>query len=311
MGLSGRWEGRHAAAAAAICALLLAAACDTAGYGRPIAMFQNAASVVVTAMRSYLTNLNKVERDAFIDKQVASRGELHLGDIRAQEVFSQEGVKARLAALQQLSSYCSLLGQLANNDAPQRVAQEAGALGESVKSLSGTVSSLTHADDAGFRGAVGPASSLFGTVAQLALEHKARAALDEAIKNGAQPVGQLLSALRRDLHMAVDRRMEAMSKMRLYYLDRYNEARQKGAATEVLKQRADDLKTRLDEYETFIAADPAEALDAMAKAHAALLKYAEQKRKSPQTLAELVEAMEAFSARAKRIGDSVHALRTQ
>jgi hypothetical protein len=110
--------------------------------------------------------------------------------------------------------------------------------------------------------------------------------------------------------MAVDRRIEAMSKMRLYYLDRYNEARQKGAATEVLKQRADDLKTRLDEYETFIAADPAEALDAMAKAHAALLKYAEQKRKSPQTLAELVEAMEAFSARAKRIGDSVHALRT-
>ena len=61
--------------------------------------------------------------------------QVELTKLEAVQVLSQEGLKARLDALDQLARYGGLLSRLAKSDAPERIKAETEALGASLKAL--------------------------------------------------------------------------------------------------------------------------------------------------------------------------------
>lgn len=286
------------------------AGCRTAGYRDPISKFQSAASVVIASTRLYTTELNKVERDHYIAGKLSEKAAIRLNELEEAQVFSQEGLKARLDAMDQLASYGNLLSKLANSDAPSRVSAEVQSLGDAIKRLSTTVSDLANADDAAFKSAVGPVSIIVGEILSLIAQNKIREAMDKAIKDGEAPINKLLSVIRNDISIAYERKRSLFSDMRVTLVREYENERAQGPASQPEKLRlyADRIRAHEDRWEAFASADPGEGLDAMANAHIALVNYAKSSQKA-NDLASLVEAMEAFAARAMNIGRAVQALR--
>ncbi len=293
----------------ALTALILFAGCSsTAGYKKPISDFQNASSVVTDSARIYVNQLNKTERDAYIDGQVSTSNQILLTEIEKKQVFSPEEIQARLEALSELSKYGELLGQLANSDAPERITSSAEDLATSLEKLVTNVGKLSPSSNKAFSGAIGPAAQLMGEVARLVIEKKIQGALDEAILAGEEPVVKLIRAIRDDLIIAYERKRQAISASRVVYVDGYENERTKPSLTvDRLRKRGEEIKSVLDVWESFPAGNPSDGLNAMATAHTALVDYA----KSPKNAADLAAfaaQMETFVSRAKRIGMAVQKL---
>src|SRR5262245_8458829 len=90
-------------------------------YQAPVGKFRDAAGVVIQATKVYLTEINKSERDQYIYTQANAPAMIKLDQIEAVQVFSKEGIAARLKALDQLASYVDLLNQLATSGAPDKI----------------------------------------------------------------------------------------------------------------------------------------------------------------------------------------------
>jgi hypothetical protein len=86
-----------------IAACVMAGCADQAAYRTPISTFQDASSVMVHSTRIYLTQLNKVERDAYIRRQAANNQHIRLNEIEKTQSFSPEEIAVRLEALNGLS----------------------------------------------------------------------------------------------------------------------------------------------------------------------------------------------------------------
>jgi hypothetical protein len=284
------------------------AGCGRAGFVEPVTSFQEASSVVIASTRLYLTELNKVEREHYLTDQANKRLQIKLPELEAVEVFSREGLKARLDALDHLARYGSLLSRLAKSDAPERVKAETEALGASLKGLTETVSTLQGDDNKAFKSAVGPAATLIGQVLSLIVEQKLREALRTAVERGEEPVNQLVTAIGDDVVVAYERKRNSLSNLRVVFVDQYNLEQQKPAPDlGRLRALADQIRTHEDRWEVFASANPASGLDAMRNAHTALVVYARSAGRV-NDLANLVQAMETFAARAKRLGRAVVAL---
>jgi len=284
--------------------------CGPEGYREPITRFQASSTVVIASTRLYITQLNQVERNHYISSRLDQRAQIKLNELEEVQIFSHDGLKARLDALAQLASYGDLLSKLANSNAPERARAGAIGLGDALKNLTTTVDGLTGADDAAFKGAVGPVSKIIGAVIQLVLEQKIKDALNKAINDGEEPINNLIAVIRSDISNAYQRKRSSMSDMRVLFVDEYNREMLKGAAAdaEKLKLFADRIRAHEDQWEVFATANPADGLDAMAAAHSALVKYAKSGQKVTD-LASLVSAMEDFAARAKIIGQAVQELK--
>lgn len=287
---------------------LIPVGCGPTGFKEPITKFKDSSTVVIASTKIYLGELNKVERSSYLLESASERRQINLGDLEAVQVFSQEGLKARLDALDQLSAYGDLLLKLANSDAPEKVRAEATNLGAALSTLSGTVSGLRGADDATFRAAVGPVSNIVGQIVDLIVRNKISDALSKAINDGEVPINALLEAIRGDMQIAYGRKRLFFSRTRVVLVDDYRSALTNGADSERLKSLAERIRTHEDKWEELGSANPAEGIDAMKKAHTALLKYAKSSHKVTD-LASLVDAMEDFASRAKSIGQAIQALR--
>jgi hypothetical protein len=290
--------------------IVLTTGCMTSGYKDPISRFQSASSVVIASTRIYIIELNKVERDHYIANKLSKKAQIRLDELESVQVFSQDGLKARLDALNQLTRYGNLLSKLANSDAPDRIKAEAQNLGESMKKLSGTVSELIDADDIAFKSAVGPVTTIIGEILTLVIQQKIKEALDKCIKDGETPINSLLSVIRSDVSIAYERKRQSLSDIRVGLVDEYSREISRGtkADGEKLRLYAERIRDHENQWEVFASANPGEGLDAMVKAHTALINYAKS-RHNATDLASLVEAMEAFAARAVNIGQAVQALR--
>lgn len=305
-----RVSRRRRTVAMALAVALLFAGCGPSGYRGPITKFQSATAVVITSARLYISELNKVERDKYILEQRNRRAPIKLIELEKTQIFSEEGLNARLEALNELAAYGDLLSRLGNSDAPARVKASAVDLSSAIKNLSQTVSGLAGADDAGFRAAVGPVTAVVGEILDLIIQEKIKAALDKAIQNGEQPINQLLTVIGSDITIAYQRRRNAFSALRAALVDEYNRETQKEekADAERLRLLADRIRAHEDVWEVFAQSNPKAGLDAMAMAHSALVTYAKSAHKTTD-LASLVEAMEAFAARAMVVGQAVQELR--
>lgn len=297
----------HWHAVALILLVLLTGCSSTAGYKKPISDFQNASSVVTDSARVYITKLNKTQRDAYIDRQVSEAEEIKLPDIEKLQKFSHKDIEARLDALNELSKYGELLGQLTNSDAPENITSNAGELTKSLGNLEKNIDTLNQGENENFKGAFGPAALLIGEVARFAVEKKIRVALDKAILSGEEPIKNLIRVIRDDLVLAYQLKRSPMSDNRKIYVDGYEKERLKGRDIEKMRKRGEEIKSVLDAWEAFPMSNPSEGLDAMATAHSALVDYAKSKKKT-EDLAAFAAQMETFVARAKRVGNAVQQL---
>ncbi|WP_446010872.1 hypothetical protein [Candidatus Electrothrix sp.] len=187
-----------------LAALLLSGCATTEGYKKPISDFQNASSIVTQSAGVYITQLNKTQRDAYIDRRVNKGEQIKLSEIEEFQVFSRDAITARLSALTQLANYGTLLGRLANSDTPQSITSNAEELKASLDKLNENVNALNGEKDAKFKNAFGPAALLMGEVARFALERQIQASLNKAILNGEKPITDLIDVLKHDLTEAYD-----------------------------------------------------------------------------------------------------------
>jgi hypothetical protein len=296
--------------ALAVIVLMNLTGCKPSAYRDPISKFQSAASLVIAGSRLYVTELNKVERDHYIDGKVHERGTIRIDEIEDVQVFSRDGLKARLNALDQLANYATLLSDLAHSDAPERIRAEAMGLGAAMDTLSLSVHKLKNPADGAFRSSFGPAAIIVGEICGLIVARDLDQALNKAILQGERPINNLLLTIQSDIAIAYELKRNSLSDMRVARVDDYNNELQKGAdaGAEKLKSFAEKIKAHEDRWEAFAVANPSEALNAMAQAHTALVKYAKSSH-SDVDLKSLVDAIESFVARATSISDAVQVLR--
>jgi hypothetical protein len=286
-------------------ACMLAGCADTAAYRAPVSTFQDASSVTVHSARIYLTQLNKIERDAYMRRQAANNQHIRLDEIEKTQSFSPEEIAVRLAALDGLSRYGELLGYLANSEAPERITASASDLADSLQKLSNNVSLLAkRPTNDRFVNSAGPAVKIVGEVARIAGEKKIQAALDHAILSGEAPIRDLIHAIRDDITIAYERKRNALSAQRVDYVDAYEDTLGAKADFDQRRQRADELIAYLDVWESFPLTNPNEGLNAMADAYSALVAYA-RSPKTPTDLSSLADQIELFAARANRVGMAI------
>lgn len=286
---------------------LLAACAGAPEYRQPIGDFQNASSIVTESARLYITELNKTQRDAYIDQQVAEGRPITLAQIEAVQAFSPEGIEARLRALDELAKYGDLLARLAGSDAPEAISWHARDLAGSLERLESRIGGLRGGRHRKFKDAFGPVALLIGEIARLGVERQIRAALDKAVLDGEWPVKELIRTIRDDLVLAYELKRSALTNNRVIYVDGYEIGRAAGHDLAQQRGRGEEIKRALDLWEALPTSNPAAGLDALADAHDALLAYA-RSAGQPADVAAFAGQMETFVARASRVGYAVRRL---
>lgn len=288
----------------------LAACSKPSAYKAPVGKFRDASTAVIQATKVYLTQLNKVERDQYIYSQADKPDQIQLNQIERVQVFSKEGIAARLNALDLLASYAELLYELANSNAPESIKTKASDLQTALTSLSGQVSSLTGEDDKQFKSIAGKVLPIIGGVLQAFAEQKIENALKQAIATGAEPVNHLIEAIESDATLAYQRRRTEYSGARVILVDQYNRELElgKGADPAKLKAYADEISAGEDRWEAFLSAQPTDGLEAMKKANEALVKFSKTSKPNITDFASFANAMESFANTANQVGRGIQAL---
>lgn len=293
-----------------LCLVLGLSACSTTAYKAPINQFNEASTVVVETSRAYINDVNKVERDKYVQDQIINRKQITLIDIQTKQLLTPDEIELRLKALSQLTQYSNLLVKIANSDAPESITQNAESLGKAIEKLNADVSKkLGRPENANFKAAVGPVTTLIGEVARFAAERKIQQALDKAVREGEKPVKKLLEVLSTETSAAYERKRSYLSRMRTIAVDAYNTELGKGSNTntDTLNKYADQIKAQLDKWDTFAAANPQEGIASMSEAHSSLVSYVNS-HKTPKDLADFIAEMERFLERAKIVGKAVKEL---
>jgi hypothetical protein len=277
-------------------------------YKAPVATFRDASVLVIQTTQTYLTQLNKVERDNYIYQHASAIQQIKLDEIQKQQVFSTDGINARLSALDQLSQYTSLLYQLSTSDAPDNLTTEATNLQTAVTGLETQINGLTGGDDSRFKSAAAGAFPILGEILSQIAQHKLEAALKDAIAKGAEPVNTLISAIESDATIAYERKRTAESAARVIAIDQYNREFVGGKNPDKLKAYADAISAEEDRWEAFGTAQPTAGLESMKAANTALVTFARTPRPNIHDIGSLADAMSSFASTALRLSTAVQAL---
>lgn len=277
-------------------------------YKVPVATFRDSSILVIQTTQTYLTQLNKVERDNYIYQHASAPQQIKLDEIETQQIFSTDGINARLAALDQLSQYTSLLYQLSTSDAPDSLTTEAANLQTAVLSLEKQINGLTGGGDSQFKSAAAGAFPILGEILSQVAQHNLEAALKDAIAKGAEPVNTLISAIESDATIAYERKSTAESAARVIAIDQYNREFMGGKNPDKLKAYAEAISAEEDRWEAFGTAQPTAGLESMKAANAALVMFARTPRPNIHDVASLADAMSSFASTALRLSTAVQAL---
>ena len=295
----------------AVLIVIAAAGCARpSAYKAPVGKFRDASTVVIQSTKAYLNELNKVERDKYIYLQASKPDQIKIDEIEQVQVFSKDGIMARLNALDQLASYVDLLDQLANSNTPETIKTKASDLQTSLTNLSGQVKALTGEDDKQFKSVAGRVLPVIGDLLQAFAEQAIENALKKAIVTGADPVNQLIQAIEQDATVAYERRRNGLSAARVILVDQYNREFEKGKGADPakLKAYADAISAGEDRWEAFSTAQPTDGLEAMKRANQALVRFAALPKPNITDVTSFVNAMDSFANTANRVGRAVQEL---
>jgi hypothetical protein len=289
---------------------IILCSCSVTKYQQPITNFQTATAVVTANTRTVMTELNRVQRDRMIQKHRLKNLPLLQRDFDDARLIDYADLKVRLDALDYLSNYVDMLVQIANNDAPEQVAQSASDLSGALNNLTATVTGQHSGGSQKFKDAFTTASPILADIFRAIAQKRIKEALNAALLKGEKPVNDLIAAIGDDLEVAFMQKRHNMEEERTNLLHEYNIAiasnpRNEGDIDELTKQIMAE-ENLMDEQAD---ANPRAALNAMAKAHAKLVAYAHEK--SPGSFAAAVEAIEVFAAVSKRLGEAALKLKTE
>lgn len=286
-------------------AALLLSGCAQPDYKAPIATFQAASTVVIENAKAEYRTVNKKERDAEIDNRLYLKEKIDPEVIAGENIpggekfiaIRKDDLKARLDALNALKKHGELLYKLANSDAPDEARNAVNSLDDALLNLKG---SLGKASSDQFKAKAGAFATIAGEVTSLVMKHKINEALEKAIILSENDVLSLIELLKDDVCI----RFPTLQKVRLARLSKaitrtYNT--NLSSDLETRKKTVIEIKKLGDEWDAS-SIDP--GFDKMTEAHKKLVEYAKSP-KTPQNLAELVAAMDAFADQAKIIADAI------
>jgi hypothetical protein len=265
------------------------------------------------AIATYFVQLNDFERHVYL-QDALNDPTIEVGVSTAGKptglvgTFSPESIKARLDALSLLTVYGERLTALAGTDAPTRFSAGSKVLGENLGNLRGTFETLKTKGDPTADRYLGPIGTIVGVVGEMVLERKRDAALTKAITEGEQPVIDVLNQIEKDLVFVATPLndtglLQALEANMNYY--NANRTRLTYAEREAVLAKMDSYAAR---YQATLTAQPAEAIDGIRDAHAALVEYARSSR-TPKDLATLVSALETFNNRLEPVVNSINQMK--
>ena len=306
---------------------------------QPVEDFRAATNLVTTSTEAGYLIVNRRVIDRFLKKKQctdidaadncrtkSSNPNARLmtpSDVRAARIFSDEAMKARLEAFQTLNKYVTLLAAIANTDKAEKVAKSANELKSSIDALAEKIADMAkpsggnsgegHAgitnNSANFVNAVQLFSTAIGMVLTAIAEHKQDKALQEAIKNGTGPTQELMAAIESDLDTFWASTVTELNKEREGVFEAFNDELTEAAST---GKRADTARLAalrrsvmdvLEKQSTLEASNPKNAIQAMGRAHKALVDAANEPVE--KNFAAALGTVEAYVRAATRLGAAI------
>jgi len=290
------------------------AGCGNEDYQKPIKQFQDASAVVISAARQTLLQMNDVEENAELSRQIFQGEAFDEQKIKARDVITHDEIAARTGALDQLARYTSALADLAALKTPADVTkqfQDVGSafatLAQDAGKLSGTGSLIL--DNAKFSGAVQAASLGIGTIVRAIEERRARREIEKQIREQDAAVTSLIGLIGDELQAAYERRKTADGQEGVILKNSLKlESEKPGHGDPALRLiLGDRLRDWRSHQAPLATADPKPSVEAMNKSHQALVAYVNSD-KSPKNLSELIAAAQDFASRVQPLGESLAAL---
>ena len=311
--MHGTRGGRRAGGVLLALALALTG-CKTPGsYREPVARFQEGNSAASAALGKYYQELNRFERDLYLDERLYDTSLEVLATADKQptpllgKLFSPESIQARMDALALLGVYAGRLAALAGSEDAGKLPEGTQALGEQLGTLGTRLQTLAGRGDATASRYVAPVTSLVGVVASLFLENQQGRALQQGLEQGAPQVKALLALLEADLvEVLGPQRLTGAKQALASRVNYYNTQRDKLSLAE-RRVVLEDLRQAASTYEALVVAHPAELARALRDAHEALLRFAREER-SVKSFEELSAAMQAFQGRVDIASAAIQAL---
>ena len=290
--------------------LFVSFSCAVNKFRQPITNFQTATAVVVAHARSVIIDLNRVQRNRMIARHREENKPIQLRDLKDSRLIQNDDLNVRLQALDNLSDYVDLLVQIANSDAPDRIARSAVGLSDAMNTLTTTVSGLTTPTNNAFKTVFTTASPAIAEILRSIAQKKIKEAVETAVLKGEKPINDLIAAIGDDLEVAFFQRRANMEEDREALLHQYNTEVTKNPRSErALEELSKQVMAHEDLMDELANASPKSTLNAMAKAHSKLVAYAHDK--SPGSFAEAAEAIEIFVAIGKKFGEAALKLKAQ
>lgn len=307
-----RGWARAVPGASLVFALVLLPGCKTPGsYREPVARFQKGNSEASAALGEYYSELNRFERDLYLDERLYDTGlEVLATDAAGQpsplvgKLFSPESIQARMDAIALLGVYAERLATLAGTEDAGKLPEGATALGTQLGALGQRLQTLGGRGDATASRYVEPVTTLVGVVGSLFLEVRQGQALQKGIEQGAPQVNAIIDLLEKDMvEVLGPQRLTGAKQALASRVMFYNLHRDKLSLAE---RRAvlDDIRRASDDYEALVVANPVELARALRDAHEALLRFARAERKL-ESFEELSAAMQSFQGRVETAAAAV------
>ena len=305
---------RSLAVFVAVLLLHAQAGCGNQDYERPIRQFQEASAVVIAAARQSLQQMNDVEEKAELNRQIFEAEPFDENKIKARDVISDDELNVRVNALDQLARYTSALADLAALNASGEVTQKFQNVSSAFTSLSADAAriggkSSTVFDNPKFSGLVQVATLGIGAVVRAIEEHRARREIEKEIRDHDADVTALIRLIGDELGNAYQRRKQADSLERVFLTNSLKiELAKAERGDPVLRiLLGDRLSDWLNRQPAIASADPKPAVEAMRKAHEALVAYVGSD-KSPKNLSQLIAAADSFFSEVQPLARAIAVL---
>ena len=299
-----------------LAALMLSSGCVANRYEAPVSTFRDKTQQTIGVLSDFYSSRNSYEIDLYLQGVAADRS-LPVETVDAKgaptplggSVFSPASIKARLDALNLVGIYAGRLYDLANTDSPSKFQSASTLLGSNLSSLDQTFQKLQGASDPTANKYVGPIANLVGAIGQMFLEQKRDQLISKAIKDGAQPVDNILSQMRDDMDKVFSLEVITGANERLATLVlSYNKERDK-LTYEQRTARLSEIKAATAEAVASVGSAPSNLIASMMETHKALVQFAQSSGKARITnLAALNSALEQWTTEIQSLATQVKAL---
>ncbi len=298
-----------------VLSMFLLSGCVTARFAEPITSFRDCLNTSSLLIGSYYAELNKFEREIYLDERLYGstpeemKVSLEIGGHPTALLgkFSAESIAARMDALVLLGTYAQRLGDLAGSDAPQQFSEGAKILGDNLFNLQTTFEKLGGKKDPSAKNYFGPIGTIIGVIGNIYLNGLRDAQIKTAIEKGAPAVRDVLNLLQKDFADVIlplqSTGLREKLGLRLGYYNSHLDS-----SFEQRKKMLDEIDVVVTRYDTAIHANPANLIQTMREAHESLVKYAASS-KEPQTLAELLSALETFKNHVQELSKAISQIR--